>query len=307
MVPATTSLSESKNIGIHPPGYRLPASAHVGSVRLAVSNLERSVAFYTQIVGLAVLKREGHTAELGVGGEKNALLELDEIAGVEPIGRRSVLGLYHTAFVLPSREALSSFVGHLRKIGTPFGAGDHTVSEAIYLTDPDGLGVEVYADRDRSQWVIEGSEIMTGTKAVQFSTLPAVASDSWTGAPAGTGTGHVHFYVNDLAEASRFYHAALGMDLVTWRFPGALFVSAGGYHHHVGLNVWAAGSPVASKENARLLYWELVLPTEEEVERVASGLRGAGYLRTTTAKGAPSFSDEWGITVALRAETASGT
>jgi catechol 2,3-dioxygenase len=207
--------------------------------------------------------------------------------------------LYHTAFLLPSREDLSSFVLHLRDQNISFGAGDHIYSEALYLVDPDGLSVEVYADRPKSQWIYDEAEIVGATDPVRFAELPAVAPGSWKGAPKGTTVGHVHLYVGDLQVAAQFYNAGLGLDIVTWRYPGALFTSAGGYHHHVGLNVWAAGSPRASERDSRLLFWELVLPDEDTCERAIESLRVAGYSEGNTLRGAKVVTDPWGITVSL--------
>ncbi len=275
--------------GIHPPNYRLPASAHIGRVRLAVSNLASSIAFYRDVIGLKVLNSAGNLAVLGTASA--SLLELEELPAVQPIRSRSRLGLYHTAILLPTREALASFVRHLAKLGTPFGAADHLVSEALYLTDPDGLQVEVYADRPRESWNYQGSELKTATKPLHFHELPKVEEESWQGAPAGTTIGHVHFYVGDLEIAKRFYHVGLGLDQVVWSFPGALFTSAGGYHHHVGLNTWAAGSPPASSHDARLLFWELVLPDTDEIAKATASLTHAGY---------ESLADPWGILLKLK-------
>ena len=282
--------------GIRAPGYRLPATAHVGRVRLAVSDLERSVAFYRDVIGLAVLERVGNLARLGAGDR--VLLELEAVPGVLALGRTKRLGLYHTAFLLPTRADLGAFVKHLWKLGVQFGAGDHLVSEAIYLVDPDGLEVEVYADRPRETWTFDGAELRMATDPVRFAELAAVAGE-WNCAPAGTTVGHVHFYVEDLRQAADFYHAGLGLDLTVWRFPGALFAAAGGYHHHVGLNVWAEGSPVASENDARLLFWELALPDAEEIEQVATSLRACGFEETVAANGIRAFVDPWGIRVAL--------
>jgi catechol 2,3-dioxygenase len=294
-----SSTAASSDIGIHPPAYRLPQTARVGSVKLAVSQLARSVDFYTQVIGLAVLDSDGRMAKLGPQNSQRVLLELEELPGVQPIGRRNRLGLYHTAFLLPDRAALSSFVEHLKRMGVPFGAGDHLYSEALYLTDPDGLTVEVYADRDRSTWTVKDRELVSGTGPVRFEEFPAVPEGSWGGAPSATTVGHVHFYVGDLDKAAHFYHAGLGFDIVTWRYPGALFVSAGGYHHHVGLNIWAAGSPTASKTDARLLFWELVLPDLQEIERAAESLTSLGYRGASSTDGPSAFTDPWGITVNL--------
>ena len=295
---ASPDASTTTSVGIHSPIFRLPATARIGRVRIAVSELERSVQFYSEVIGLAVLERTADLAELGSHESRQVLLELQELPDVHPIGSRTRLGLYHTAFLLPTRSALSSFVQHLRRDGIQFGASDHLYSEAIYLVDPDGLSVEVYADRPRSEWVVENGELITAVDPVRFETLPAVAEDSWRGAPAGTTMGHVHFYVGDLEEAKRFYHFGLGLDITTWRYPGALFTSAGGYHHHVGLNVWAAHSPPASQTDARLLFWEILLRKAPEVRFAAESLIRAGYSPLQDGE-CTDFTDPWGITVRL--------
>jgi catechol 2,3-dioxygenase len=293
-----STVVEVQDVGGHP-AECLPAGTHVGRVRLAVSNLERSIWFYSQVIGLAVLEQDGRTARLGAHDSKQILLELVELPGVRPLGQSKRLGLYHTAFLLPTRQALGSFVRHLKELGVRFGAGDHIYSEAIYLTDPDGLDVEVYADRDRSAWIFEGQEIVSATHGVGLSELMDLSDGPWTGAPQGTTVGHVHLYIGNLEQAAAFYHAALGMDIVTWRFPGALFLSAGGYHHHVGLNTWASVSPQATEADARLLHWELAFSEVADLERTAERLRRADYEETTGPMGAPAFKDPWGITVAL--------
>jgi len=289
-----------------PPGYRLPDAAHVGRVRLAVSNLDRAVHFYSEIIGLAVLGRnpDSNLVQLGAHGGHRVLLELEELPGINPIGRRTRLGLYHTAFLLPDRQSLSSFVLHLGNHSVPFGSADHEVSEALYLTDPDGLSVEVYADRPRSEWPVEHGQIQGGVEPLRFHELPPVAPGSWQGAPAGTTVGHVHFFVGDLRKAADFYHAGLGLDHALWPLPSAMFLSAGGYHHHVGTNIWAAGSPVASAEDARLLFWELALPDSEEIDRAAASMTTAGFPETRSVPGSRTFTDPWGITVALVAPAA---
>jgi catechol 2,3-dioxygenase len=279
--------------------YRLPISTHIGKVRLAVSNLTRSIAFYRNIIGLAVLNQSETVAQLGPHGETRVLLELEEQTGIRPIAARSRLGLYHTAFLLPTRADLSRFVQHLWKHKVPFAAGDHSVSEALYLVDPDGLEVEVYADPPRSQWSYAGKSLRMGTAAVRFDELAAVSPDpaiQWQGAPAGTTVGHVHHYVGNLEEAENFYVKGLGLE-ITVQIPTALFTSAGGYHHHVGLNIWAAGSPPAGAKDARLLFWELVLQDAEEVARVAASLRSQGF--EPGSEDETTFTDTADITVRL--------
>jgi catechol 2,3-dioxygenase len=288
--------------GVHPPGYELPHSAHIGRVRLAVSSLEESMRFYSEVIGLAVYERliEGNPiARLGAHGESSVLLELEELPGVNAIGSRQRLGLYHTAFLLPTVEDLSSFIRHLGRFGIRFGSADHLYSQALYLVDPDGLSVEVYADRPQEDWVYKGRELVTASEPLRFAELPRMPEGSWKGAPSGTKVGHVHLYIGDLDDGARFYHRTLGLNLMTWEFPGALFVSAGGYHHHVAINTWAAGSPVASDRDARLLFWELVLPAQEEIQTVVANMSAAGY-EVGHFQGIGSVVvDPWGIRVAL--------
>ena len=167
--------------GVHPPGYELPHSAHIGRVRLAVSSLEESVRFYSEVIGLAVYERliEGNPiARLGAHGESSVLLELEELPGVNAIGSRQRLGLYHTAFLLPTVEDLSSFIQHLGRFGIRFGSADHLYSQALYLIDPDGLSVEVYADRPQEDWVYKGRELVTATEPLLFAELPRMPKGS---------------------------------------------------------------------------------------------------------------------------------
>jgi catechol 2,3-dioxygenase len=296
-------MSNSVSIGIPAPSYRIPDTAHIGRVRLAVSELERSIRFYSDVIGLALLKESEGTAQLGVSTNGRVLLELEEIPGIRPVGRRSRLGLYHVALLLPSRAALASFMQHVSRLGIPFGAADHIVSEALYFSDPDGLGVEVYADRNRDQWIVRDNEIILDSKPIRSDDLQATSQERWTGVPDHTMFGHIHLSVQDLRLAADFYHATLGMNKMTWNFPGALFLAAGQYHHHVGLNVWAAGSPAASQEESRMMFWELHLPNGQELKSAVASMSAAGC-KPTAKLGKPStFSDPWGNTVTLAAKT----
>ncbi|HKG92938.1 MAG TPA: VOC family protein, partial [Gemmatimonadaceae bacterium] len=261
------STTNTADYGIAPAGYRLPAALRLGRVRLQVADLERSLAYYEGVLGLRVLDRADGRASLGAHAgagtgrsERDAVLvELHERPGATPVPRRGRLGLYHFAILLPDRAALGRFVAHLAEIGARAGASDHLVSEALYLTDPDGLGIEVYADRPRSSWRHEGRQILMATEPLDLQDVAAAArGEPWAGMPAGTVVGHVHLFVGDLGAAESFFHQALGFDKVVWSYPGALFLSAGGYHHHLGTNTWAAHAPAATDEDARLLDWEVV-------------------------------------------------
>src|SRR5215212_2433260 len=147
-----TSAPVGEARGIRPRGYRLPESTHLGRVRLQVADLDRSLQFYEQVLGLNVIKRDGDTLSLGSHGDNHEIVRLHQLRTARPVPRRGLLGLYHFAILVPDRASLGRFVAHLAEIGAYAGMSDHFVSEAIYLTDPDGLGIEVYADRPRDAW-----------------------------------------------------------------------------------------------------------------------------------------------------------
>ena len=294
-----TSDTAQQAIGIRPAGYRLPDSSRIGRVRLQVSDLGRSLAYYTTVLGFRVLSQAGSLAVLGPAGASTPLIELHERRGAHPVPRRGLLGLYHFAILLPDREALGRFVAHLADAGAYAGSADHLVSEAIYLSDPDGLGIEVYADRPRAQWKANGREIAMTTGPLNLRSLArAAGGQPWTGMPAGTVIGHVHFHVGTIHEAEAFYHSALGFDKTAWGYPGALFLAAGGYHHHVGTNIWAARSPAATEIDARLLEWELVLPTAADVQDAAANAAASGHQVHDAAAGR-LLTDPWGIAVRI--------
>ena len=277
--------------GVPPDRFRLPGAARIGAVHLQVSDLRRSLDYYTGTLGLALLGEAGNRASLGAGAAP--LVHLHERRGIAPAPRGGRFGLFHFAILLPAREALGRFVEHLFRRGARAGMADHAVSEALYLTDPDGLGIEVYADRPRSTWTTRGRELFMTTEPLDVSALVAAGGGhAWTGAPAGTTMGHVHLHVGDLDAADAFYRGAIGFDKTVWTYPGAVFFSAGGYHHHLGTNTWSPG-PAAADGQARLLEWELVVPTAESADAVAASLGAAGYAAEKTQDGWSS-ADPWG-------------
>jgi catechol 2,3-dioxygenase len=231
------------------------------------------------VLGLHLLAGTATTATLGARDDSQPLVELVEERGTEPLQPHGRQGLYHFAILLPDRPALGRFLGHLARTGTRIGASDHLVSEAIYLRDPDGLGIEVYADRPRSTWRRVQGQIEMATAPMDTESVLAAANGlPWLGMPAGTVMGHMHLHVADLDVASRFYHDALGLDRTVWNYPGALFLSAGGYHHHLGLNTWAGRqAPPPSDRDARLLEWRLRFPSAEGAGAAARRLRDAGH------------------------------
>lgn len=285
--------------GIPPPRFRLPASTRIGRVLLQVANLPRSLAYYQDVLGLRVQEHTPTRARLTPQRDSRVLIELREKSGVAPPPPRGAFGLFHFAILLPSHADLGRFIAHLVSRGVRFGAADHLVSEAIYLTDPDGLGIEVYADRPRDTWRTRQRELAMTTDPLDLDSLmDAAGTTPWSGAPAGTTIGHLHLHVSDLAESEAFYHAALGLDKVVWSYPGALFLSAGGYHHHLGTNTWSPG-PAAHDEQARLLEWELVVDSAADTDAAAASLRSAGFAVEPAGAGVVT-KDPWGTSLRIR-------
>jgi catechol 2,3-dioxygenase len=278
---------------------RLPDTLRLGHVRLQVSDLARSLDYYTRVLGLEARRTDGTTASLHAAGESAPLIELVERPGTSPIAINSRLGLYHFAILLPDRAALGRFLGHLAQTGTRIGASDHLVSEALYLRDPDGLGIEVYRDRPRAEWRHANGEIAMASDPLDTAGVLAAGNEEpWTGMPRGTVMGHVHLHVGDIPIASQFYHDALGLDRMVSSYPGALFLSAGGYHHHLGVNTWAGKAPPAAEGDAKLLEWRIVLPTEDDARAVAERLEGAGQPVSRESEGWLAI-DPWGTRVRL--------
>jgi catechol 2,3-dioxygenase len=233
-------------------------------------------------------------------GDDRPLVTLQTRPGVAR-ARRGAFGLFHFAILLPDRSALGRFAAHLSSLGVRAGMADHLVSEALYLSDPDGLGIEVYADRPRASWQRRGRELAMTTDPLDIASVIAAGRDEvWTGAPEGTTMGHVHLHVGSLEQAEAFYHRSLGFDKTVWSYPGALFMSAGGYHHHLATNTWSAG-PSASSDEARLIEWELMVPAEDDVAAAAASLRASGYDVQARERGA-TVADPWGTQVHIRTE-----
>jgi catechol 2,3-dioxygenase len=282
-----------------PGRFRLSAELRLGAVRLQVADLGRSTAYYRDVLGFRVLEQTTTAVTLGPHGEPVALIELRERAGARPVPQRGRLGLYHFAILLPDRAALGRLLAHLADIGAHVGSADHLVSEALYLRDPDGLGIEVYADRPRDSWRVNAGQIVMATDPLDTASLVAAGGGAqWTGIPAGTTVGHVHLHVGDIARAADFYHRGLGFDPMVWSYPGALFLAAGGYHHHLGLNTWAGADAVAPEpHDARLLEWTVALPAAALAD-AARNLQAVGE-RVESEGDDWVATDPWGTTVRL--------
>jgi catechol 2,3-dioxygenase len=251
----------------------LPATLRLGAVHLDVGDLDRSIAWYRTALGLQVHSREGEVASIGAGGED--VVVLHEKPGALRASRHA--GLYHYALLYPSREELARAAVRLIDTGTPIeGTSDHETHEAIYLPDPDGNGIELAADRPREAWP-DHLGYAGGPQPLDFSGLLAtVAGQSPAQVAPGLRVGHLHLHVGDIERALAFYRDVVGFE-VRARMPSAAFVSAGGYHHHLGLNTWRGrGVPAVPAGVVGLRTWTLVLDDREQVDAVRSRIVAAG-------------------------------
>lgn len=260
--------------------HKLHPDTRLGTVKLRVSNLERSLAFYREIIGFRLLKQDGRIAELTVDGA-NPLLVLEEVPDAVIIPQQSASGLYHYAILLPSRKDLGVTLRKLVESGIRVGQADHLVSEALYLSDPDLNGIEIYRDRPREEWSYNPQGYVNmATESLDWDGLLKEAEGTaWTGLPEGTTIGHVHFHVGDMLKAKRFYSETLGFDVeADWLRMGALFLGAGRYHHHIGLNLWAGnGAPNVPPNGTGIDYFTIVLPDKDELEKVSASAEASGF------------------------------
>ncbi len=248
---------------------------HIGAVTLSVADLARSLDYYQHSIGLKLLNKTNDTAALGAGDR--VLLRLREFSGARLVRRAT--GLYHFALRVPTRRDLARIIQHFFDSGTALGgASDHLVSEALYLSDPDGHGIEMYRDRSRETWFDAQGNLIGGTNPLDVrGVMSELTADepAWNGLPDATDMGHIHLQVANIADANKFYLGVLGFE-PTGQMPSASFISAGQYHHHIGMNTWAGvGVPPPPETAARLLSYEIVLPNQVALDAVLNRIRAA--------------------------------
>ena len=268
--------------------FSIDANTTVGQAALTVADLERSERFYADVLGMRVLARGDGRLTL-TADDATPLLELAERSGARPKPARAT-GLYHFAVLVPSRLELARSLRQLAEMRYPLtGASDHLVSEALYLDDPDGNGIEIYRDRPREEWPHLGGQLQMAVDPLDIDgILSELERDDrpWNGLDPQTRMGHMHLHVSNLREAEAFYHGVLGFDVIVRYGPSALFVSAGGYHHHLGLNTWAGvGAPPAPEGSAGLRWFVVRLPNAAAFEQVAERVRAAGLPTEQTDAG----------------------
>jgi catechol 2,3-dioxygenase len=268
-----------------PVAAEIPPQTTVGAVHLTVADVEQSADFYERVVGLR--QRERGEARVALGGDSD-LLVLHEVPGARPVHGYS--GLYHFALLVPERTDLARWLAHAARDRVPLtGLSDHFVSEAIYLADVDGHGIEIYWDRPREVWEGRVAERLTtlplDTRAL-LGTLDDPATEPFDGLPGGTVMGHVHLRVADIPQTVTFYRDLLGFGLMAQLGSEAAFLSAGGYHHHLGANTWESrGAPQAPADSATLKQATIVVPDEATIDRIADHLAERGHESQATATG----------------------
>lgn len=272
----------------------LDAPVHIGAVSLRVRDLPGLTAFYRDAIGLSTISESTQESLLGAGGVPLVRLE----AGAK--APSSAAGLFHLALLLPSRADLANWLGHAARNRVPLeGASDHLVSEALYLSDPEGNGIEIYRDRSRAEWPRgPGGEIKMATDRLDLEALLREADGrDYAGMPAGTVMGHIHLRVGDVAGAEAFYRDALGFDVMV-HYPGAAFMATGGYHHHIAANIWhSRGAGPRREDEAGLARFELVARDETAFAGLRQRMLAAGG---SEAESVPSIADPWGNRIVLR-------
>lgn len=283
------------------PTFRLSEKTHTGTVALKVANLAKMTDFYQDVIGLTLLEQTESTSRLGAG--TTVLLELKKIANPAALATRT--GLYHVAFLLPSRKELGNALLHYIAVKAPLvGASDHGYSEALYLNDPEGNGIEVYYDKEMSEWDIrEDGEIVGVTLEMQVEEVIAASDRNWQGYPEGTTIGHVHLKVSDLERTEQFYTDTLGLTLKNNYGTQAKFFATGTYHHHIGSNIWMGRNiPTMAENDLGLAYFTFFTADQAELERLETHWQTRGVVYDKDSAGDLWIVDPNGIKIKFEVE-----
>lgn len=278
--------------------FALTRPAHVNQAHLVVSELDRVSAFYNDIIGLKTLEQSASGAVLGAGDVPLLTLTTQRDVVRAP---RTAAGLFHTAFLVPDRSALADWLAHTAHAGIRLdGASDHLVSEAIYLSDPEGNGIEVYRDRRPEEWtMLPDGMVKMATEGLDLQALyDSADKGQWGGMPDGTAIGHIHLQVGNVPEAEAFYRDVLGLKVMA-RYPGASFFATGGYHHHIAANIWnSRGAGARSNGMTGLSDYSLRFTEEASLDHALASLDRMAIATTRTSDGV-SLKDPWGIGLTL--------
>jgi catechol 2,3-dioxygenase len=289
--------------GVSSVNYRIADATRIGYVHLRVRDLERSLAFYLDVLGFKLVSGGAHTATLSATGRGPGLIVLTARKDAPARPTRST-GLYHFAIRVPSRRALAMMIRRLEEMQWPVqGYADHDVSEAVYLADPDGIGIEIYSDRPRDEWPLRGGQVEMVTEPLELDRLMRELDTwpgEWEGIDPATDIGHIHLRVSNLEASDEFYHRVLGFDVMQRDLPGALFLAAGGYHHHIGANTWAslgAGRPPA--DAVGLISFGVLVPDAATLRELTKRLNAAKAPATNQDDGSVRAADPDSIFIEL--------
>ncbi|HKW15080.1 MAG TPA: VOC family protein [Candidatus Krumholzibacteria bacterium] len=294
-------MSDKPGVSINP--YSIAGATRIGYVHLRVRDLERSLAFYLDVLGFKLVSGGGHTATLSATGRGPGLLVLTARKDA-PARPPRATGLYHFAIRVPNRRALAMMIRHLEDMQWPVqGYADHDVSEAVYLADPDGIGIEVYADRPRDEWPLRNGQVEMVTEPLELDRLMRELDSwpgDWEGLDPATDIGHIHLRVSDLQSAEDFYNRVLGFDVMQRDIAGALFLAAGGYHHHIGVNTWASlGAPRPPADAVGLISFGVQVPDAPTLRELTRRLGAAGAPVTNQDDGGVRAADPDSIFIEL--------
>ncbi|MCB5951193.1 VOC family protein [Enterococcus sp. BWT-B8] len=283
--------------------FTINNAAHIGTVGLKVANLSKQVAFYTEIIGLDILGKDDDSAVLGIKGNSTELLKLKEVQN--PNMKAKKAGLYHTAFLLPTRKDLGNTLFSLLKNNTAIiGASDHGYSEAVYLEDPEGNGIEIYSDKPETEWDVRpDGQIIGITVEMDAEGVLASRDEKTDKFPVGTKIGHIHLSVSDLEQTENFYMNTLGMGLKDHFGQYASFFAAGSYHHHIGTNVWTGrGLPAPDEKDLGLDFFTILVPDKAALTKVKRNVEKNGEIIISETEASILLPDPSGINVRIEIE-----